>query len=453
MDQEQPTPPTQPTAPSRSRRRLRVAVALTLVAAVAVIGGLQVSGLMAPRGATVQALPSRIAVVDANGALATMDDHGGSLFAHPVVGASFQFPAWSPDGTRIAAIGHATGAGGIYVFQARDVNAADPVAATAPSIIYESTDRPPFYLYWTPDGRQVTFLTQELAGLALRVAPADGSSPAAIIREGAPLYWDWVDPARVLVNVGAGGPDGFLGEVGLDGVSGEPTAAAGIFRSPAVTRDGTHHAFVIAAGGSEAIVVETREGTDRHEIPVPGLSAISFDGSGANLAFIGPATASELAAGLPIGPLRVVDVASGSVRTLLDGSIVAFFWSPDGRTIATLRLPGPGDDEVASVAAAPPRTAFPPAAVAGYELRLTFVDVVSGDVRSTAKIRVSELFGLQLLPFFDQYALSHRVWSADSAAVVLPLANDNGVTGVVVLPADGSDARRVAEGEMGFWSP
>ena len=245
----------------------------------------------------------------------------------------------------------------------------------------------------------------------------------------------------------------FLGEIGLDGVSGEPTDAAGIFRSPAVSRDGTHRAFVIASGDAEAIVVETREGTDRHEIPVPGLAAISFDGSGASLAFIGPATAGSQPAGLPIGPLRVVDVASGSVRTLLDGAIVAFFWSPDGRTIATLRLLGPDDDELASVGKAPPVSNAPAAAIPGYDLRLAFVDVASGDVRSTQKVRISEVFGLQLLPYFDQYALSHRFWSADSTAILLPLVNQDGVNGIVVLPADGSAQRRVADGEMGFWSP
>jgi TolB protein len=468
MDEEQPTREVEPataadTAPvvddapsSRSRGRLRIAVALTLLAAVVLLVALQVSGVGKLLGDTsIAPAAPRIAVVDAAGTLTTMDDRGGSLVPHPVDGVQFVFPAWSPDGTRVAAIGAATSDGGVYVFQARGEGNADPTAATAPLALYRSPDHPPFYLYWTPDSRQVTFLTTEPVGLAMRVAPADASAAAAVVREGAPLYWDWIEPARVLMNVGAGSPDAFLGEVGLDGAAGTPAAAApGIFRSPVVTHDGTHRAYVIATGaGSESIVIESRDGADRHEIPVAGMAAIGFAPSGASLAFIAPERPGSPLA-LPIGPLRLVEVATGSDRTLAEGSIVAFFWSPDGRTIATLRIPGPDDDELASVGAAVPKPVFRPAATpSGYDLRLAFIDVATGTVRSSRDVRVSELFGLQVLPFFDQYALSHRFWSPDSSAILLPLVREDGVVGIVVLPADGSEERRIAEGEMGTFSP
>jgi len=482
MDEEQPTPePAVPAAddgspaeaapaaesnaapapandpePPRSRRRLRIAVALTLVAAIALLAAIQASGLLGTIAhSPTEPAPTRIAVVNAAGALSTMDVLGGNVFAHPLAGVSFVFPAWSPDGTRIAAIGGATDDGAVYVIQARGENASDPTAATAPTVIYRSPDHPAFYAYWTPDGRQVTFLTQEPDQLALRVAPADASTPAVVIREGNPLYWDWADPARALVNVGGGGPGAFLGEIGLDGVAGTPTAATpGAFRSPAVTHDGTHRAFVVAgAAGSTSIVLESRAGADRHEIPVPGMAAVSFAPAGDTLAFIAP-EAPGPPIGLPIGPLRVVDVASGSVRTLLSGSIVGFFWSPDGKTIATLRIPGPGDDDVASVGNAVPAIDFPPAAAtSGYTLHLAFVDVASGSVRSSREVRVSQRFALELLPYFDQYALSHRFWSPDSASFMLPLVSEEDVVGIVLLPPDGSNERRVVVGEMGSFSP
>jgi hypothetical protein len=386
-------PPNDDPPPPRSRRRLQIAVALTLVAAIALLAALQVSGLLGntARSPTAPA-PTRIAVVDASGALSTMDVLGGNVVPHPLAGVSFAFPTWSPDGTLIAAIGGATD---------------------------------------------------------------DASTPAATIREGSPLYWDWVGPARALVNVGGGGRGAFLGEIGLDGVAGTPAATApGDFRSPAVTHDGTHRAFVVATGGrSSSIVVESRDGADRREIPVPGMAAISFAPAGDNLAFIAPEQPGP-PTGLPIGPLRVVDVASGSVRTLLGGAIVGFFWSPDGKTIATLRIPGPGDDEVASVGDEVPAIAFPPAAAtSGYTLHLAFVDVASGSVRSKRDVRVSERFALQLLPYFDQYALSHRFWSPDSASFMLPLVSDDDVVGIVLLSPDGSAERRVVDGEMGSFSP
>jgi WD40 repeat protein len=476
MDEEQPTPepavvvadaaptpdadagqtPDDDPPPPRSRRRLQIAVALTLVAAIGLLAALQVSGLLGSvaRAPTATA-PTRIAVVDAAGALSTMDVLGGNVVPHPLTGVKFAFPAWSPDGTRIAAIGGSTDDGAVYVIKARGENATDPTAATAPTVIYRSPQHPAFYAYWAPDGRQVTFLTQEPDRLALRVAPADASTPGATLREGSPLYWDWVDSARAFVNIGGGGPGAFLGEIGLDGVAGTPAASTpGSFRSPAVTRDGTHRAFVVAGGaGSASIVVESRDGADRHEIPVPGMAAISFAPAGDNLAFIAP-EAPGPPVGLPIGPLRVIDVASGSVRTLLGGSIVGFFWSPDGKMIATLRIPGPGDDEVASGGDAVPAIVFAPAAAtSGYTLHLAFVDVASGSVQSKRDVRVSETFALQLLPYFDQYALSHRFWSPDSASFMLPLVSEDDVVGIVLLPPDGSAERRVVDGEMGSFSP
>ena len=450
MDQEQPTP--DPQQPQRSHRRLRVAVALTLVAAIAILVGLQVSGARSVGGPP-GPLRARIAIVDGAGSLTTMDDHAGSVVGHPVEGVGFKFPVWSPDGSRVAAIGSTTEGDGVYVFQARGDGGTDPATPLDPTVIYRSPDSPPFYLYWSPDGSRVTFLTQEPTALALRVAPADGSGPDFVVREGAPLYWDWVDPALALVNVGAGMPDGFLGEVGLDGDAREPTAKASFFRSPAMTRDGSHRAYMIETGdSSQSIVIEARNGADRHEIPIPGMAAFTFAPAGDSLAFIAPSAPTNPPADLPIGPLRVVDVATGAIRTLQEGALVAFFWSPDGRTIATLRIPAPGEIDVASIGVElPPGTAAPTAA--GYDLAVAFVDVATGQPRSTKRIRITNLFGLQILPFFDQYALSHRFWSPDSTAIVLPLVNEAGVSGVVVLPADGSDGRRLVDGEMGFWSP
>ena len=58
-----------------------------------------------------------------------------------------------------------------------------------------------------------------------------------------------------------------------------------------------------------------------------------------------------------------------------------------------------------------------------------------------------------VLPYFDQYALSHRVWAPDSTSMVLPLVDATGQTHVDVVPADGSDPRPIADGDAAFWSP
>lgn len=407
--------------------------------------------------------PARIAVVDAGGRLSTMDGRGSSVAFLSEPGIAFQFPTWSPDGSRIAALGQDDDEGGVYIFSARGGAGGPP----APTVIYRSKDQPPFYLFWTPDGQQVTFLTTESTGLALRVAPADASGPGSIVREGAPMYWTWLDATNLEVHSGAG-PEAFLGEIGLDGgpVRNE-VAGPGVFRAPAVTRDGRYRSFVaprIDPGSGSApadLVVAARDGSARHAIPVFGIAAFSFDPTGTALAFIAADDATDEQTALPVGPLRIVDPASGSVRTVLDASVVAFFWAPDGRTIASLRIDVGGVNEArlldgVQLAAAgevgPPRAAdLVPAE--GFALKLLFTDVASGAGRSEQTVRVSTLFATQLLPFFDQYALSHRLWSPDSASVVLPLDGGGSGTGLYVIPADGSEPARLVDAAFGFWSP
>jgi TolB protein len=449
-----------------ARRRLRNAVALALVVSIVALATLEGGGLLRVQG-EVPASPSagRIAVVDANGALVSMDGRGGSLVSYVAPGVAFQFPAWSPDGSRIAAIGRDADGVGIYIFPA-GTEGAD---GTGPDVIYRSPDRPPFYLYWTPDGRQLTFLTTEPDGIGLRIAPADGSTPATTIRRGAPLYWDWVDPARLMLHLGGSGPGAFVGEVGLDGVSFESAVLeSGQFRSPGVTHDLRYRAYGAPAAGAAAtagaageIVIEARDRSRSLEIPVFGVAAMGFDPIGDSLAFIAPDVPTGPSSALAVGPLRLVDAGSGSVRTLLDGSVVAFFWAPDGRTIAALRLEAPTDDNVVTavnaVVSVPAGAARSPVASTaqgeGILLRLVFVDVAAGTLRSSRVVRLSDPFASQVLPFFDQYALSHRLWSPDGASVALPLVGEHGSSQLVIVPADGSDARHIATGAIGFWSP
>ena len=57
-----------------------------------------------------------------------------------------------------------------------------------------------------------------------------------------------------------------------------------------------------------------------------------------------------------------------------------------------------------------------------------------------------------LLTYFDQYALSHRLWAPDSSSILLPQVDAAGSTHVDVFFPDGG-APVPLEGEIGFWSP
>lgn len=437
----------------RLRRRIQVVVTVIVIASLIVLAAVGSGGFLVqtPVNVTPAAVP-HLAVVDADGRLSTIDGQGGAITPYPATDVRFTFPAWSADGEHIAAIGAGTDGTGVYVFRARGEDA----ASADPTIIYRSLDRPPFYLYWTPDGEHVTFLTTEPDGLSLRIAPIDGSAQASIVRAGAPMYWDFVDAARLLVHSGTTAPDGFFGEVGLDGAQVDGSArATGVFRAPAVSGDDRFRAYLGAGDGAIGEVVrESRDGSGTTRIRVFGPAAMGFSPTGDELAFVAP---DQLTAGnlpLPVGPLRILDVGASEPRTLLEGSCVAFFWSPDGAVIAVLRLDSPGDTVVEAVAReAVARAAVARAELAGLSMRLTFVDAANGSIRSDRLVQVSELFVNQVLPFFDQYALSHRFWSPDATEIVLPLASDDDITRLVAIPADGSDARLLAPAELGFWSP
>ncbi len=477
--------------PRPLRHRARLAGGLLLVLAVGGVALWLVGRSVSPGETAVPTSGVRpaplIAVVDTGGSLAVIDQ-AGRRRELAASGAQLGFPAWSPDGARLAAITAGAGGPAISVFAVtpEDLAPSPPESsAPAPRVIYRSAAIPPFYLSWTPDGQRVSFLATEADGISLRIAPADGSAPldgsapGAVIRRGAPLYFDWIGRDRLMLHVGSGA-DAFLGEVGADGaVVGPAHPDAGNFRPAVVSADGRLIAFVRGQVPSAAVIVAGRDGSGEHAVPVFGPAAVTFDPSGSSLAVVAPDRAIGPALAFPSGPLRLVDPASGTIRTLLDGTVVGFFWSPDGNTIAALRLQQASgsttaDRGIVSVAAirtaeairtAPAIAAADPSAPAagpaasattppGAEVHLVFVEVGTGAIRSDRVIRPSALFVDQFLPFFDQYALSHRVWAPDSSAVVLPVVDQAGRSQVVVVRADGgAGPPPIADAVSGFWSP
>jgi Tol biopolymer transport system component len=167
-------------------------------------------------------------------------------------------------------------------------------------------------------------------------------------------------------------------------------------------------------------------------------------------------------------------MATGELRLLTTETVIAFFWSPDGRSIAYFSADS-GDAGKIEVYAprrntqvninqlpaqgvrASPDWAWTavslstPAQQQFHRFQLSVMDVASGTGLRLLTFQPSLPFLTQFLPFFDQYSLSHRLWSPDSRSLLLA-TTDNGVQRIFVVPISGGDPRPLSEGEIAFWS-
>ncbi|HEY8437074.1 MAG TPA: hypothetical protein VIK65_00550, partial [Candidatus Limnocylindrales bacterium] len=189
-----------------------------------------------------------IAAVDDAAALSVIAPDGRAATLTDAESTTVGFPAFSPDGRRLAAVVGAGGATSVDMFTI------DPGLAgvAAPVPVYVSAVQQAFYVSWMPGGRDVSFLVNDADVVALRVAaadratPLDGSDQASLVRRGAPLYFDWIDNQEAFVHVGVG-PGAFLGVLRRDGSEdGGDLAPSGDFRSAQVSADGRFVAWVRA---------------------------------------------------------------------------------------------------------------------------------------------------------------------------------------------------------------
>jgi TolB protein len=59
----------------------------------------------------------------------------------------------------------------------------------------------------------------------------------------------------------------------------------------------------------------------------------------------------------------------------------------------------------------------------------------------------------EVLPFFEQFVQSHRLWSPDSLAFTYAGLSESGRRGIWVQTMDGSEPGWVADGVSAWWSP
>ena len=275
-------------------------------------------------------------------------------------------------------------------------------------------------------------------GLTLSVTDTETDNPHIGVEQGAPLYYSWSgDGNSLAVHIGE--------EIKLfrtlsEPVSGEVLSTARGFRVPAFSPDGQWLAYVNQTESGSALFVVRVDDLDHPTrlTEVGAFSAFMWSPTGEELAVADQTDSNTVA----FERLRVVSAGSAEESTVAEETLLAFYWSPDGRRIAWVSLEREQQTfewKVASIG---------PGAV--------------GDSRSLFNFHPSrEVF--TMLSFFDQYAYSHSPWSPDSSHLVvagterMPFERRNGhtPTGARVFVLDVETnilPQDISEGTLAFWS-
>jgi TolB protein len=381
----------------------------------------------------------------------------------------YELPVWSPDASQIA---FARLVITEQALQEATILIADPDGENRREAI-TTDDQIPIYLYWSPDGEQLTFIsTSDLSAsnLVLQIAPADGSR-VDVLDVGQPYYWAWSpDSANLLVHAG--------GDTAADGRLSFLNPQDGVLENRLDVHPWTFNAPAWSPQGNQLLMaIRPEPNASRGVLALTGLDgqveqelaefensvAFAWSPDGKRIAYI--SGRPELPDNT-IGPLTVVDPdkPDEALTPPEDENVLAFFWAPDGRRLAyfepVLIMPSALQAEAGTPAAgdgsAP--TPSPTQAAPGTEeqpvlfLRLRVMNTRTGDTRNVISFQPTDDFYGMLLNF-DQYQHSATIWSPDGENLVIAGLGQDGTPAIWVLAASGNlSPRFVANGRVGFWS-
>jgi Tol biopolymer transport system component len=359
----------------------------------------------------------------------------------------YDLPTWSPVDRRLAFMK-------VESIQGGGLTASVLVAegASEPVEVYRNQTDVPIYLYWSPDGEWIGFLTGGIGGgpLALRIAPAGGGE-AVIIDTGRPYYWAWSPSERaIFAHVGGASSDD-PGQARLSFLSlGESVSEVGLrlepgmFQAPAFSADGKSLLFATDLESGAGGLMLATAGGEVHSVVAefPGAVAFAWAPQGHKVAYVASRERGQL---LP-GDLYFLDLADPDhpVQTVTEAEqVAAFFWAPDGERLAYM-VPVIYSAEGAEIPNNVP--------VSEIYLALYVTDSRDGTTKLLGTFRPTQPM-LQIIPFFDQYQRSATIWSPDGNYLVISVLDDSGAEGVFLVPSSGSlEARFLVPGRLAFWS-
>ncbi|MEX0787594.1 MAG: hypothetical protein WD040_02225 [Anaerolineales bacterium] len=360
----------------------------------------------------------------------------------------YDYPTWSPIDRRVAFRRVMSVQGGSLTSSilVASEDGGDPIE------VYRSGTDAPIYLYWSPDGERIGFLTGGLAGrpLALRVARADGEE-TAVIDSGRPYYWAW-SPADSSIFAHVGGTassDPAQARLSLLGLNESITEIGmdlepGLFQAPSYSPDGQSLLFATHLdSGVGELMLTNASGEGRTVVAeFPGAVAFAWAPRGHKVAYIASGAAGER---LP-GDLFFLDLEDPEhpvqIKTEAE-EVVAFFWAPDGERVAYL---------VPVVITVPGTEAPAQVSIDEILLALYVAESSDGTTKFLGNFRPSQAT-LGILPFFDQYQRSATIWSPDGNYLVISALYGADAEVLFLVPSSGNiEPRYLVDGGQAFWS-
>jgi TolB protein len=384
--------------------------------------------------------------------------NAGTVATQNQDGMIIQWPTWSKDGSKLAAIS--------LNIKGGQVENSDVIVTNGdgknPVKVQEAIPSPPIFISWSPDSSLLSVLVRgsgQNTPLELRLLDTGANLNAAKasqrkVAEGAAVYTGWSpDSQQLLIHSSTTAADSALSLLTAKDSQAQPTAlkvTPSLFRTPAFSADGTRLAFAVSnnQSGNEDIYLQDKTGKDAGKLDTGGKGA-SFNWSpvDSKLAFSHMVEGSQgLYKGISLAEIdpKAPPATAPKTSVLVDEEIAAFFWSPDGTKIAYVTLNETGN-----------------------LLAWKVYDLGTKKSSAIADWYPSDIW-IQLINFFDQYAQSNSIWAPDSKTLVFGGLSKEDVTAlsqastqsdippkIYLLQVDGSNAgkaQEVAYGSLAFWS-
>ncbi|GAB4462113.1 MAG: PD40 domain-containing protein [Anaerolineae bacterium] len=423
--------------------RLAIALALSLLLAACQLGPVVPAPPPAPQ-------PGQLAYIGRDGNIYLTD---GGLSAKIALttdatappegeGRSYHRISWSPDGRlAFAAVTRAanTVSSQIYVTTG---------ASAPPQLVAENEQNFVIYLHWSPAPcpnrpacRHLAYLIEkdrvEASGdIGLHLLEIEGDAVANdLLGLGRPFFFSWHPEGRLMA-WHTGGARRFnaaaqLARFSLDTDRAEPLSQPpGLFLAPAWSPTGEGWLGVLADDATDRLHLLDAAAPQPLAEALDNQFAFVWSPDGRQAAYAIRKSATD-----PLfNPIHIVNVQTGQSRRLTDRAfrIAAFFWSPDGEKLAYLQQPAVGEDW----------------------LQWRVYNLRTGIDRGFA-VFVPSYQMLYVLGSFNQYAQSHRLWSADSRYLVYADRDEGLVQRVWLVDTanpNGAQSILVDEGTFGVWS-